>query len=94
MAFQLREFIDKFDASPCFRLLEELRKSDLFELEAKQQMRKSAILRIVVEHLVDDNVLPNEVLNILPEPLSSAEIELKKNGNSFKIRIRGETFEI
>ena len=95
MAFQLSEFINTFGESPCLGSLEELRKSDLlelskhFDLEAKQQMRKSEILRIVVEHLVDENVLPNEVLNILPEPLSSAEIELKK----MEIRLQFELEE-
>ena len=84
MAFQPQEFIDQLLQTPSLDLISGLKKSDLLavgkhlQLEVKQAMRKDEIKRIVVEHYVDDNVLPHDVLQNLPPVVSGTDFEIKK----------------
>ena len=99
MAFQLENFIEQFNQTPSLELISSLRKSDLlvvgkhYGLEVKQAMRKDEIKKIVVEHLVDDNVLPPDVLQQLPSVTVGTDFEIRKLEMELHYRLEAKRLE-
>ena len=86
MAFNPGEFYEGFAREPKVESLNSLRKSSLLELarflelEVRTAMRRDEIKLVIIQHLVDDDVLPQDVLTQLEVSAGtgSAAIELEK----------------
>ena len=79
--------IENFLKEPSMEKLERLRKSEIIkigeklELNVENSMRKHELVRKIVEHMVDENVLEEAVLEELPTEMirmTPEEIELEK----------------
>jgi len=79
--------VEEFMKSPSVDLLLKFKKDDLLaigkslELEVARSMRKANLIRLIAEHMVDNDVLPEEVMDKLPPPpleMSQAQLELEK----------------
>jgi hypothetical protein len=101
MPFVVEEFVTAFVAEPSFAKIESLKKSDLLQLSkrfgltnCKTAMRKAQILRAVTEHLVDENVFDQSVLENIPEYVDQgSEIEKLKIQLQFEQEKRDKEIE-
>ena len=91
--------IENFLKEPSMEKLEKLRKSEIMkigeklELNVENSMRKHELVRKIAEHMVDENVfeeavleeLPTEILRMTPEQIElekikiQAQMELERN---------------
>ena len=87
--------IEDFLREPALEKLEALRKSSLLEigekleLETRKAMRKEKLVRIISEHMVDEQIFEAEILDRLPTEstnLTAEQIELEK----YKLQTRLE----
>ena len=87
--------IEDFLREPAFEKLEAMRKSSLLEigekleLETRKAMRKEKLVRIISEHMVDEQIFEAEILDRLPAKstnLTAEQIELEK----YKLQTRLE----
>ena len=84
--FSIEDFLKRLAQSPTYETLISLTKSELwalnrhYELGAKQSMRKAEIAKLLVEHFVDEDILPAEVLkqSLIETSDPTSEMELKK----------------
>ena len=79
--------IEDFLREPALEKLEAMRKSSLLEIgekleqETRKAMRKEKLVRIISEHMVDEQIFEAEILDRLPAEstnLTAEQIELKK----------------
>ena len=83
MAFQLDQFLTELDGNPSLEVVNGLKKSDLitvgkhYHLDVKQTLRKDEIKRIIIQHLVDEDMMSEDVLNQIPL-IPGSDVELKK----------------
>ena len=87
--------IEDFLREPALEKLEAMRKSSLLEigekleLETRKAMRKEKLVRIISEHMVDEQIFEAEILDRLPSEstnLTAEQIELEK----YKLQTRLE----
>ena len=87
--------IEDFLREPALEKLEAMRKSSLqeigekLELETRKAMRKEKLVRIISEHMVDEQIFEAEILDRLPTEstnLTAEQIELEK----YKLQTRLE----
>lgn len=53
-------------------------------MDVRKAMRKSILVRMFAEHMVDNNILEEEIFSQLPiyvQEMSQARIKLEKSGN-------------
>ncbi|XP_033098555.1 CUB and sushi domain-containing protein 3-like [Anneissia japonica] len=80
----VQEILKLLEEEPSEDLLNKLTKSNLFEVaqhynfEVRSAVRKAEIKRLVVEHLVDESVLPDIFMTYLPEVLPVVSPEIRK----------------
>ncbi len=88
--------VEEFMKSPSVDLLLTFKKDDLLaigkrlELEVARSMRKANLVRLIAEHMVANDVLPEEVMDQLPPPpleMSQAQLELENT----RIMVQAET---
>ena len=81
------EAVDQFIAVPTYQRLTEMKKDDIIEvgqrleLETKKSHRKATLVRIVAEHMVDNDIFHQEILDQLPvdaREMSPNQLELEK----------------
>ena len=92
--------VDTFLESPTYEGLAKLRKDSILEiglkleLEVKRAMRKTQLIKIVSEHMVDNDVFEERILDDLETDspsLSHAQVELEKARIEMeKVRIEAE----
>ena len=104
--------IENFLKEPSMEKLERLRKSEIvkigekLKLNVQKTMRKHELVRKIVEHMVDENVfeeavleeLPTEIMRMTPEQIElekikiQAQMELQRNKMELeKVKIQQET---
>ena len=73
MSFEAGKFVEEFEQAPTIEKINELKKPELlqvgkhYELSVKTAMRKAKIKRILVEHMVSEDMLDPAVLEGLDD---------------------------
>ena len=82
MAFELGKFVNDFEVKPTIEQVHNLKKTELlevckhYEINAKVSMKKAEVKQMLVEYFVDENVLPDSVLESVK--VQTTDVELRK----------------
>lgn len=99
MEFDLKTFLDNLSSNPVVEAVNRLKKSELVEvsqhyhLDVKTAMKKAEIRQILVEHFVDENILPESVLETESD-VQTGNVELGKLQLEYEMRLKEREVQI